>query len=177
MTIINTKTSNWEITFQADKLRELSLSQQEQAKTFFELIGDALFVFNMLEDEAVRTTLELNYTFVLSDLTQLVQNAVMSALQQQLWVTPLEGDLAYDKLFGANLLNEIKKLALQEQGFENQLPEELFLSDAEDGSVLFHKFFTAFDEIVEGEENQPSFEDDDEDEEDDEEEEDDFTEH
>ena len=160
MTVINTKTSNWEITFQADKLRELSASQQEQAKIFFELIGDALFVFNLLGDQAARSTLELNYTFVLSDLTQLIQNAVMAALQQQLWITPLEGDLAYDKLFGANLLDEIKELALQEQGFT----EEMFLSDpSKNDPTLFQQFFTAFDEIIEGEENQPSFEDDDED--------------
>ena len=170
MTIINTKTADWEITFKADKLRDLTPSQIKQAQMFFEMMGDSLFIYNILLDKNFREALEFHYTMVLADLTHGLQNAVMNTMQQQLWSTPLKGDLAYETLFGLNLLDEIKELAVQEQGFN---PEPL-----DDSSPLFQQLFTALNEIVEDlEENKSSFEDDDGDGEDEEPEDDDFTKH
>ena len=178
MTIINTKTDNWEVTFQADKLPELSASQQEQAKIFFALVGDALFAYHMLTNQAVRETLEFNYTFVISELTQSIQNSVMTAMQQQLWVTPLEGELSYDNLFGADLLEEIKNLAIQEQGLDElkgQFPENILPIDSE---TLLQQLFNNLEDITDEIEDKSSFEEE-EDEDDDEEgeDEDDFTKH
>lgn len=170
MTIINTKTADWEITFKADKLRELTSSQQKQAQMFFEMMGDALFVYNILSNETFREALEFHYTIVLAEFTHSLQNAVMNTMQQQLWSTPLTGDLAYETLFGLNLLDEIKNLAVQEQG--------LNLESLDDGSPLFQQLFTALDEIVEDlEDDQSSFEEDDEDDEEGKTEDDDFTKH
>lgn len=150
MTIINSKTADWEITFKADKLRELTSSQIKQAQMFFEMMGDALFIYNTLPDENFRETLEFHYTIVLAELTHNLQNAVMNTMQQQLWSTPLKGDLAYETLFGLNLLDEIKDLAVQEQGFK---PEPL-----DDGSPLFQQLFTTLNEIVKDlDEDQSSF--------------------
>lgn len=179
MTIINTKTSNWEIIYKADKLRDLTISQQEQAKMFFEMIGDALFVYNILLNETVRSTLEFNYSLVLAEFTQGIQNAVMNSMQQQLWMTPLKGDLAYDTLFGVNLLDEIKNLAIREQGSEDPLAEEIFSKDSsENGSILLQQLFGALDDFIEEINEDSSFEDDEADDDGKEDDEDhDFTEH
>ncbi len=146
MTVINTKTANWEIVFDSPALEGLSKDQLDIAKTLFLIVGDALFVFNMLPNKLVQDSLAFHYQFVISQLAQDVQGAVMSALQQQLWVTPLEGEFSYESLFGTDLLEDLKSILLgndAEDILQDAFPEDAFTGPQtpDVGKFLLEEFF------------------------------------
>ncbi len=171
MTILNTKTPNWDITFDCPALGDLSEDQLKIAKILFSLTGDALFVFTMLPNQGVQDSLAFHYQFVASQLAQDIQGAVMNALQQQLWVTPLKGIFSYESLFGTDLLADLKSLVLEngeEDIIEDTFPGDIVTgpSTPEVGNFLFDEFFGKPDEDEE-EDNSLGDEEEDEGEEDD----------